>query len=316
MAKSHALPYAEEQSINWRPYLIIAVGIVIGASAPIFMRLAQGEGMPALVIATLRLVLAALTLTPLALGHYRRELLHVPRRDALLAALAGSMLALHFLSLVTAFGYASILIVGVLAGSSPLWSALLEKILLRAQLNRMIWVGLFITLTGGTLIGLSGMNAATSGGGSNPPLGAGLGLIAAVLAALYFISGRSARQRISFIPYVWLVFASGGLTGLTIMLLTGTPLIGHAPDAYLWVILLTLGPQLISQSAFSYALAYLSATYVSVSGQIITVIAAGAAFVVFAELPSSLQVLGSAIIISGVVLASLGQARAQRAAKG
>ena len=313
MAKLQAaLPYVGG-SIHWRPYLIIVVGIVIGASAPIFMRLSGAEGMPPTAIATLRLTLAALMLSPLALNaQHRAELRALSVRDLALAACAGAMLALHFLTLVTAFGYASVLIVGVLAGSSPLWSGLLEKILLKAQLNRVIWAGLFITLSGGTLIGLSGLGAGATG--SNPPLGSGLALAAAVFAALYFIIGRSVRQRTSSMTYMWLVCVFGGLTGLIITAASGTAIIGYSADAYGWVLRLTLGPQLISQSAFSYALGFLSATYVSVSGQIITVIAASAAFFVFGELPGPAQMLGSAVIIAGVMLASYGQARARQVA--
>jgi hypothetical protein len=57
---------------RWLPFLVLGVGLLAISFGAILARLAQGYGLPSLTIATLRLGLAALLITPLALwqsGH-------------------------------------------------------------------------------------------------------------------------------------------------------------------------------------------------------------------------------------------------------
>ena len=60
--------------------LILLAGILAVSTASIFIRLAQAEGVPSLVIAAYRLTLASLALAPLALTRYRSALRALTRR--------------------------------------------------------------------------------------------------------------------------------------------------------------------------------------------------------------------------------------------
>lgn len=51
-------------STYWRSLVILGVGITAGALAPILIRMAQDEGVLSPAIATLRMLLATLILTP------------------------------------------------------------------------------------------------------------------------------------------------------------------------------------------------------------------------------------------------------------
>jgi drug/metabolite transporter (DMT)-like permease len=64
---------------------------------------------------------------------------------------------------------------------------------------------------------------------------------------------------------------------------------------------------LIGHTSFNYALRYVPATFVSISTQMEPIGSAIAAFVVLQETPTGGQILGSAAIIVGVALATLGQ---------
>jgi drug/metabolite transporter (DMT)-like permease len=300
IAHAHPLTIPPDRTL---PYMMLVIGIVVGGTAPILVRLAQGEGVPSLMIAFARLAVAALFLTPFVLNRHRTQLRQLTRSDLALTALAGAMLAGHFITLFVAFENTSILIAGVLSGSSPLWVALMEVFFLKTRLSRMVWLGLVVALSGGAAIGLGGFNG-SPGIGQDPLLGGVLAFISALLIGVYLIAGRRVRTHMPLFLFIWLVFSFAALTMLVAVIATGTPVIGYSLDAYLYLLLLILGAQLIAQSAFNYALAYLSATFISISGQVVTVVASTGAFLIFAEVPRPLQLVGSAVLVVGVILAS------------
>lgn len=290
-------------------YFILSVGILAGSTGPVLVRLAHAEGMNSLVLVFFRLVLASLFLAPFTLSRYSREIRGLSRRDLLLIGAAGALFALQFLALFESFAYTSILIAGALSGSIPLWAALLERFLMRTRLNRLVWIGLIIAIAGGGVTALEGLMGGDASAGTNPALGGLFALVSALCAAFSLIIGRSTRSHVSLLPYIWLVFTVAGIVTSFVVVLSGETVVGHSAEGYLWVILLTIFPQLIAHSSFSYVLAYLSATFISVSAQVVTVISAIMAFLIFSEIPTTLQLIGSAIIIAGVVVVNYGQHR-------
>ena len=67
--------------------------------------------------------------------------------------------------------------------------------------------------------------------------------------------------------------------------------------------------QLIAHPAFNFSLGYLSPTFVSIAAQAIIVIAAIFAFFLFDEVPGIGDVIGSTVILSGIIFAIKGQSR-------
>lgn len=290
----------------FKPILVLLIALAAATFAAVFMKLALENGLPAPVVAAGRLGVAALLLTPLVLRDYRDELQRLTRRDWLFAAFAGFWIAVHFFFLASALELISIMLLTVFANTSPIWVALLETTFLRARLGRIVWTGLFITVLGGIVTALA------SGGGSagdSPLLGIVITLVASIAGATYMTIGRSVRRKISLVPYVWIVFGCGSLIGFVFVWLSGTPVVGHPGESYFWLLMIALVPQLIGHSGFNFALAYFSATIISLSTQILSVTAAVTAFFIFAELPGWGDVLGSLIVVTGVVLAIMGRRR-------
>ena len=106
-----------------KAYGMLAVAITATSLAAIFIRLAQNEDVPSLLIAAARLTLATLILTPLTLRRYWSHIEGLSRRDLLLAGLSGMFLALHFAAWVTSLEHTTVLISVVLVSTSPLWVA-------------------------------------------------------------------------------------------------------------------------------------------------------------------------------------------------
>jgi drug/metabolite transporter (DMT)-like permease len=275
------------------------------------IRFAQAESASSLVIAAWRLGLAVLILTPIVLARYRADLARLTRREIGLALLSGAFLGLHFASWITSLEYTSVISSVVLVSTSPLWVALVAPLVLRERPNRMTLIGIVIAIGGGCLVSLGG-GAGSAPHQDNPLLGNALALLGAVAVAGYFIIGRRLRSRVSLIPYIWLAYGGGAILLCATVLVMGKPVAGLAADAYLWMTLLALFPQLIGHSAYNYALGHLSAAYVSLTtlGEPIgsTILAA----VFLSELPGTLQLVGSVLIMLALVIASREEAQAAR----
>ncbi len=301
MASVEALHYPR---VHWQPYLIMGGGIFVGSIGVVFIRNAQLAHIPTIAIAALRLLLTCAILTPFIWRQYQGQIRQLTPKDFIFTAVAGVMFAFGMIAGFESLNHTSVLIAGVLGSSVPLWVALMERGILKSPLHRNVWLGLTLALAGSTLISLSGLGGGT-GIGSNPLLGGGLSLLSALVTAVYFLCGRSIRPHMSLAPYLWLLCGFAALTTLTIAFFTHTSLTGYSINGYFWVLLITLGPQLIVQSSFNYALAYFSATFVGLVTQLVTVGNAIAALIVYHEIPLPIQLAGSAIILAGVALANL-----------
>lgn len=290
-------------------YLVVLMGAVAVSLAAIFIRLAQGEHIPSLMIAAARLTIAALILTPITLRRHWAEIRALKRNDLLLALLSGLFLALHFATWILSLEYTSVLISVVLVTTNPLWVAVLEVVFLRARLGRMVIIGLLIGFVGSIIAGLASSGPTTPG--KEPLLGSILALTGAVCVAIYLVIGRKLRACLNLLPYIWLVYGCAALILLVTITVMGIPVTGYSTNGYLCLLGLALIPQLIGHSSFNYALKYLSATLVGIVNQLEPVLSAVAAIIVFNEVPGTIQILGSVAILAGVILASLGQGQNQ-----
>ncbi|MBZ0300968.1 MAG: DMT family transporter [Anaerolineae bacterium] len=281
------------------PYLAIIAANFGLATVPICVRLAQGEHMPSLTIATLRLLLAAVLLAPYILSRHRDELRSLTRKEMALIGIAGFSSAMFFILYFNALEYTSVLISSVFTSTAPLWVALLEVVVLKGVLRRNLWIGLVLVLLGSALFAISGSGAAVTLG-NNPVLGGAMSLIAAVASGAYLIAGRVVRRRLSALVFLWLMLLVAVTVALIFSLLTGTTLTGYGVQGYLWVVVMTLGAQIVAQSSISYSLAHLSPTFVSISTQVSIILSTIVALLLFQEVPQPLQILASLVMLAGV----------------
>jgi drug/metabolite transporter (DMT)-like permease len=298
----------KSSSIRWQTYAVLAVGIAAVSLAAIFIRLAQNEGVSSLTIAASRLGIAALILTPLSFPRYIPHIRQLDRRDLLLVAVSGIFLAIHFIVWIKSLEFTSVLISVVLVTTTPLWSAVLEALFLRMKLSQMILWGLLIGFAGSILISLPDSAVDL---GSNPIFGSLLAIGGAITVAVYYVIRRTLHTKLPLLPYIWMVYGLAAIITFIVVAVTGTPIAGYSPQSYLWLVALALVPQLIGHTSFNYALAHLSATYVGIASQLEPVGSAIIAFFTFSEIPRPLQIVGSAIILVGVTLASFGQSRSE-----
>ncbi|RME86998.1 MAG: DMT family transporter [Anaerolineae bacterium] len=293
--------------------LALFIAILAVSTASIFIRFAQRDA-PSLVIAAYRLTLATLLLAPIALTRRRAELRALTRRELGLALLSGFFLAMHFASWTTSLEYTTVAASVVLVDSSPLWVALLSPLLLRERVTRYIVIGMVLAFFGGALIGLSDACTWSADGLVCAPFarfvqgrafwGDFLALVGAWAVTGYLLIGRRLRAKMSLVTYIFLVYGMAAVVLVLIVLAMGAPLFGYPPMAYLWLFLLALVPQLIGHSTYNWALRFLPAAFVAVTTLGEPIGSTILAYFLLDETPALLTLLGGALILAGIYIAS------------
>lgn len=286
-------------------YSVLIMGVIAVSLGSIFIRLAQNEGMPSLLVAAGRVTIASLILTLPVLRRYSDYIRQLEKRDWLLLGMAGLFLAVHFATWVSSLEYTSVLISVALVNTNPLWVAVLEVLFLKARLSRAMLFALALAFAGGLILVLPG--SGTIELGKSPVLGAALAVTGAASVAVYFTTGRKLRAKLPLLPYIWLVYGMASLVLIAVLLMTGTQVTGYSAAGYFWLVVMAVIPQLVGHSALNYALGYLQATFVTLSSQLEPAVSAIFAFFLFQETPGWLQVLGSVTILAGIILATASQ---------
>lgn len=293
--------------------IAIIVAILAVSTASIFIRFAQMDGAPSLVIAALRLTFATLLLAPLALSRHRDEIKRLTRTEWLLAVSSGIFLAVHFATWISSLEFTSVASSVVFVSTGPLWVALLSPMLLKEHVSRTAIIGLGLALVGGTIIGLSDA-CVWNAGLACPALadilqgpamwGNFLALAGAWTVTGYLIIGRKLRTGMSLIPYIFLVYGIAAIILIMIMFVSGNSPLRFAPQTYGWIFLLAAIPQLIGHSTYNWALKYLPAALVAVTTLGEPIGSAVLAYFILNETPTMAVLFGGAFILTGIYLAS------------
>lgn len=131
-----------------------------------------------------------------------------------------------------------------------------------------------------------------------------LALLGAMAAAGYFLIGRQLRARLSLLAYVFPVYSTAALALLAAVGLGGAGVAPESPKVWLWLLLLAIGPQILGHSSLNWALRYLSATFVTIAVLGEAVGATLLAWWLLEEAPSAWSLVGGALVLSGIALAS------------
>ncbi|MCY3917160.1 MAG: DMT family transporter [Chloroflexi bacterium] len=295
--------------LDRRRLLIIVTMIFSAAVTPIAIRITQSEGVPSLVIVLIRLWLVSIALLPWIWLRCRRELLSLTRRQVLLSGVSGFWLALNLLLLFVSLEYTSVLMTSLLRRTTPLWIVLPEILIFGVIFSRRFWLSLALTLIGVTLVGLGGLTAIEAG--SDPLLGGALALIGSFCFGAYLLIGRQLNNIIPPLLYSFLVFLSAALVTSVFVAFSDTPVTGYSARGYLWVIIVTILAQAMGHLIMNLALQVFTATALAIILQTAVVGSALIALFLFGEIPSLVQIIGSALVIYGVVFATIEQTRAR-----
>lgn len=282
--------------------LIISIITFAASTTPIAIRYAQDTGVPSLAIVFMRLVISWVLMTPFVWARHSDTLRSLSKQDYAWGMVAGFWLALNLLALFYALEYTSVLVTGILRRTTPIWIILPEILLLGAIFTWRTWIGSAISLVGVVAVTLGAGSAANAG--SDPLLGAALALAGSLFIGIYLLIGRKLSRKMPSVLYSWIVFICASLATGLFMLVTRTPITGYSAEGYLWVLVVTILAQYLGHISINLGLKRFSATMMSIILELSVVLGAVIAFFQFAEVPTNVQIMGSAFIIAGVVLSS------------
>lgn len=256
---------------------------------------------PALAIAFWRTALAVGVLAPFAAVRRRGELLALTRRrDGLYCVLAGLALAVHFGCWVPSAKLTTVATATALGATQPVWQGLIAFAQGR-RLPRSTWLGIVVAVLGAAAA--TGADLAVAG---PAVLGDLLALVGGIAVAGYTALGERARETTTTTTYTFVCYAVCAVGMLAVCLVSGAPLGGYPGSAWLALVALTAGPQLLGHSLFSFALRRISATTISV---LILLEVPGAALIGWAwlgQVPRLASLPGLALLLAGVAIVVVG----------
>jgi len=273
--------------------LLIALGVTaVSTSAPLI----RAAAAPAFAIAFWRNAMAAGVLAPWSWFRARDELRALTGRERRLALWAGVLLALHFATWIPSLSFTSVASSTALVATQPVWAALVA----RFQGDRVPatgWAGIWISVAGAAL--LTGIDLHFSARALGGDL---LALVGGFFAAAYVTLGAEVRRSVSTTVYTTVCYATCAVTLVPLMAVTRTQVVGFSGKAWLCIVGLTVGAQLLGHSVFNRVLKTTSPTIVSISILFEIVGATVLAAMFLEEQPKLVAVPAAALIVAGVVL--------------
>jgi drug/metabolite transporter (DMT)-like permease len=304
---------AEADRPSVSPIAAVLLAVLAASTASLFIRYAQASA-PSLSIATWRMVISTVVLIPLALLRHRSALARTSLRDLVLVGMAGALLAVHFATWISSLAHTAVASSVVLVSIAPLFVAVLSPLLLHEPIERTVARGIGLAFVGVLVIAANDVCSSPSGQlgcpawneflGGEALKGDLLALAGAAAVAGYMLIGRRVRARMALIPYITLTYGSAAVVLLALTAVAHEPLLGFPAQAYGWILLLALIPQLIAHSTYNWALKYLPAAFVSISLLGEPVGSTALAMVLLGETPSGLKLAGAALILVGIILAT------------
>lgn len=273
---------------------MIVIGILGISMSAILVRYSDA---PSAVTAAWRLSWTVLLQTPVVFGktHFRRELLSVDKKTALLSAVSGIFLALHFFFWFESLRHTTVASSTIIVCTEVIWVSLGFCLFLKGKLSRKAVAAIAVAFFGSVLIAL----ADSSMGGSHL-YGDFLSLLAAVTVAVYMLIGRVVRAGVSTTVYTYLVYTACAAVLILMCLVQGQGMTAYGLNSILIGLLLALFSTILGHSIFSWCLKYFSPSFVSASKLCEPVVSGTMAAVLFGEIPGVLQLAGSVLILGSV----------------
>lgn len=243
------------------PFLISGV-LGIGASGPIIAK----SVMPVPTMIMWRNLIGGLVMMPFALR--RGEWKTAKQRNAIKwSAIAGVLLALHFICFFLAMRFTNVATGTALTATQPIFAAIFVR-LSGGHIPRKAWSGMFIAFA--SVLVITGVDLNLS---FRSFQGDVIAVTGGALAAIYMIIGSNVQREISTSTFTAVCYLVCALTALPIAIAAGYKLTGYSNSEWILLIALVITAQIMGHTMFNLSLKRVSPAVV--------------ALVVFFEVPVS-----------------------------
>lgn len=275
-------------------YIAIGIGLISVSTAAIFVKLSTA---PSSVIATYRILFAAIILSIPTLIFSRNELRKINRIDILCSFLSGTFLALHFLTWFESLKYTSVASSVVIIALQPIFAMAGVFIFFKEKVTRVQIFGGLLAISGCLIIGWGDFKV-----GNQALLGDLLALLGTILVTGYWLFGQRVRKSLSIFPYVLLVYFSGSLVLIVYNLIMKIDLIHYNLDNWKIFLGLAIIPTIFGHTLLNWAIKFVNATTISIGILVEPIIASFLAYIILDETLKVTQVLGAVLILFGILI--------------
>jgi drug/metabolite transporter (DMT)-like permease len=282
----HEAPHARDLGI-------LGVAVLGASSAPPLM---AAIAAPALAIAFWRNVMALPVAVPMALWQRRSDRRRIAARTALVIVFAASMLGTHFASMASALDRTTVASAATLVCSQSIWAALFASVL-GQRLTRAAWTGTVIAFAG--VVVVTGADAVLA---RESVAGNALALAAGAAGGAYMVAGGVVRRTVSTSVYTALCYGCCALLLGVALAVTGQPVVGFPPSAWIQLAALTVLAQLVGHSLFNLVMRSVSASFVSLAQLMTVPLAMVIAAVLLGEAPHPAVLPGAALMLVGIAV--------------
>ena len=277
------------------PMIMIVVGVIGISLSAIFVKYSTA---PSAVTAAFRLLWTVVLMTPVVLGkkEVREEFKCTDKKTLGLCAVSGLFLAIHFVLWFESLNHTSVASSTTIVCTEVIWVSLGFCFFMKGRLSGKAIVTIAVTFLGSMLIAY-----ADSATGGLHLYGDFLALVAAVAVAVYTLIGRVVREKVSTTVYTYTLYVVCAALLVLTCISQGFGLFDYGMSAIIVGLLLAVFSTILGHSIFSWCLKYFSPSFVSASKLCEPVVAAIFAVFLFQEIPTFLQIVGSGLILGGVL---------------
>jgi drug/metabolite transporter (DMT)-like permease len=281
-------------------FLVLLSAIGFG-SIGLFAKFAYTSGISPTMLLTMRFVLAALLLAPVIV--WKR--IPLPRGRVLVGFIVMGMLySAQSQSFFTALLHASSGLVALLLYIYPALVTIMALLLGWEKLERRTLVLLALALAG---------TAVTLGGKlEGEPLGIALGLLAAMIYAVYILVGDKLTRGVHPLAATFVVLASAGAINGAMAIADGTAM-PQGVETWLAIGAIALFSTVLAIAAFLAGIKYIGAAQASIISTMEPVVTLTLGVSLLNESLSATQLLGGAMVLTAVILLARRPAMSPRA---
>jgi drug/metabolite transporter (DMT)-like permease len=193
-----------------------------------------------------------------------------------------------------------------LVNLQPAVVAAISAVALREAPSKRQAFGIAVAMAGAFVIAAPDLRGGYAVGGNRALQGNLLAISAAVTAGVYYSIGRKLRATLGIWAYVAIVYAAAFVSLCVIALSRHVPLGPEPPREIAIFAALAVGPMLLGHTGMNWALKFLPAYVVNLTvlGEPVGATILGALIPAIRQIPSAATLLGGAIVLAGVVIAS------------
>ena len=287
---------------NENPVILINIFLLLiaeisGASAVIFIKLSTAHP---LVLASYRLLMAAVILTPVFFKEYKKHKNIYSIKDIKLSIIPGILLSFHFIFWITGAKLTMASNASVVNSTVPAVMPLVSLLLLKEKLRKWETVGTALAITGMAYLTIMDFHLS-----SKSFTGDILCFISMIIFAVYISLARKYRR----IPSIWLyvipLYYFAGIVTLIISLFFINPFKIPSTKNIIYISALAIIPTIFGHSLLNYLMKHFRGQTVSIFGQLQFIFASTMAYFILGEIPTSHLYIASIFMIGGSIITIL-----------